>query len=131
MTTDHNIVLLDTWIEKAKAARLDASERADLKAFEAAEKEQVAQIAQLSGCIKHNGNVSIDITLYPKRNKDGSANAKVMDLDNCLKVVLDALQGVAYHNDKQVVALTAKYANEPKENGGVKVCIEPQTFEKN
>ena len=93
-------------------------------------KKQVAQIAQLSGCIKHNGNVSIDITLYPKRNKDGSANAKVMDLDNCLKVVLDALQGVAYDNDKQVVALTAKYANEPKENGGVKVCIEPQTFEK-
>lgn len=93
-------------------------------------KEQVAQIAQLSGCIKHNGNVSIDITLYPKRNKDGSANAKVLDLDNCLKVVLDALQGVAYDNDKQVVALTAKYANEPKENGGVKVCIEPQTFEK-
>ncbi|MDK4680149.1 hypothetical protein [Kingella negevensis] len=39
MTTDHNIVLLDTWIEKAKAARLDASERADLKAFEAAEKD--------------------------------------------------------------------------------------------
>ena len=93
-------------------------------------KEQVAQIAQLSGCIKHNGNVSIDITLYPKRNKDGSANAKVLDLENCLKVVLDALQGVAYDNDKQVVALTAKYANEPKENGGVKVCIEPQTFEK-
>ena len=93
-------------------------------------KKQVAQIAQLSGCIKHNGNVSIDITLYPKRNKDGSANAKVLDLDNCLKVVLDALQGVAYDNDKQVVALTAKYANEPKENGGVKVCIEPQTFEK-
>ena len=94
-------------------------------------KKQVAQIAQLSGCIKHNGNVSIDITLYPKRNKDGSANAKVIDLDNCLKVVLDALQGVAYDNDKQVVALTAKYANESKENGGVKVCIEPQTFEKN
>lgn len=39
MITDHNIVLLDTWIEKAKAARLDASERADLKAFEAAEKD--------------------------------------------------------------------------------------------
>ena len=93
-------------------------------------KKQVAQIAQLSGCIKHNGNVSIDITLYPKRNKDGSASKVRLDLDNCLKVVLDALQGVAYNNDKQVVALTAKYANEPKENGGVKVCIEPQTFEK-
>ena len=39
MTTDHNIILLDSWIEKAKAARLDASERADLKAFEAAEKD--------------------------------------------------------------------------------------------
>ena len=84
-------------------------------------KKQVAQIAQLSGCIKHNGNVSIDITLYPKRNKDGSASKVRLDLDNCLKVVLDA---------QQVVALTAKYANEPKENGGVKVCIEPQTFEK-
>ena len=69
-------------------------------------KKQVAQIAQLSGCIKHNGNVSIDITLYPKRNKDGSPNAKVIDLDNCLKVVLDALQGVAYDNTNRLSVST-------------------------
>ena len=69
-------------------------------------KEQVAQIAQLSGCMKHNGNVSIDITLYPKRNKDGSPNAKVIDLDNCLKVVLDALQGVAYDNTNRLSVST-------------------------
>ena len=87
-------------------------------------KKQVAQIAQLSGCIKHNGNVSIDITLYPKRNKNGSANAKVIDLDNCLKVVLDALQGVAYDNDKQIKCINARYGQEPKDDGAVGVMIE-------
>ena len=87
-------------------------------------KKQVTQIAQLSGCIKHNGNVSIDITLYPKCNKDGSTNAKVMDLDSCLKVVLDALQGVAYDNDKQIKRINARYGQEPKDDGAVGVMIE-------
>lgn len=106
--------------------RGDSVVSADAKAY----KNTIKNIAAEKNIVPFNGNVSLQIIIYPKRNKDGSANAKVLDLDNCLKVVLDALQGVAYDNDKQVVALTAKYANEPKENGGVKVCIEPQTFEK-
>lgn len=72
-------------------------------------KQQVAQIAQSSGCLKVSGDVAVYVVLHPKKNKDGSASKTVMDLDNCLKVVLDALQGVAYDNDRQIKQLVAKY----------------------
>lgn len=40
--------------------------------------------------------------------------AKRGDLDNRLKILLDALQGVAYANDQQVVELHAYRAEDPK-----------------
>ncbi|WP_404562177.1 RusA family crossover junction endodeoxyribonuclease, partial [Neisseria gonorrhoeae] len=52
------------------------------------------------------------------------ANKTVIDLDNALKVALDALQGVAYHNDRQVRRIAADYADEPKQGGGLAVEIE-------
>ncbi|WP_321160168.1 RusA family crossover junction endodeoxyribonuclease, partial [Neisseria gonorrhoeae] len=39
--------------------------------------------------------------------------------DNALKVALDALQGVAYHNDRQVRRIAADYAGEPVAGGGL------------
>jgi Holliday junction resolvase RusA-like endonuclease len=50
------------------------------------------------------------------------------DADNCLKAVLDALEGVAYRNDSQVVSLRAEkfYSEQPRmeieirETGGEK-----------
>jgi crossover junction endodeoxyribonuclease RusA len=45
-----------------------------------------------------------------------------MDLDNCLKVTLDALQGVAYDNDAQIKRIVAEYGN-PVINGGVTVEV--------
>ena len=38
------------------------------------------------------------------------------DLDNCLKSIMDALNGVAYEDDKQVVMATINkwYSEEPK-----------------
>lgn len=59
-----------------------------------------------------------------RANKDGSANKTVIDLDNALKVTLDALQGVAYTNDKQVRRIVAGYADEPAAGGGLVVEIE-------
>ncbi|HFA3762180.1 TPA: RusA family crossover junction endodeoxyribonuclease, partial [Neisseria gonorrhoeae] len=40
------------------------------------------------------------------------------------KVALDALQGIAYHNDRQVRRIVAEYADEPKQGGGLAVEIE-------
>ncbi|EPI5870320.1 RusA family crossover junction endodeoxyribonuclease, partial [Neisseria gonorrhoeae] len=45
------------------------------------------------------------------------------DLDNALKVALDALQGVAYHNDRQVRRIAADYADEPVTGGGLAVEV--------
>ncbi|GFL08468.1 hypothetical protein TUM15749_20550 [Neisseria gonorrhoeae] len=61
--------------------------------------------------------------LIPKANKDGSASKTVIDLDNALKVALDALQGVAYHNDRQVRRIAADYADEPVAGGGLAVEV--------
>lgn len=46
--------------------------------------------------------VTLDITLVPK-------NGIVMDLDNCLKVSIDALKGIIYVDDKQVREIHARY----------------------
>lgn len=47
----------------------------------------------------YTGDVRVRINVYRP--------AKRRDLDNCLKVVLDALQGVVYENDSQVVEIIA------------------------
>lgn len=49
------------------------------------------------GCELLEGDVSITAILYRSR--------KVGDIDNFNKALLDALQGVAYTNDRQVVEL--------------------------
>lgn len=67
-------------------------------------------------------DVAVEITLRPKRNKDGSASGTVLDLDNALKVTLDSLQGVAYINDKQIKYLVAQYGT-PVQDGGVTVNV--------
>lgn len=56
----------------------------------------------------HRGCVSVEVDIYPKLPKSaakGLADVPAMkkpDCDNVLKVVMDALQGVAYEDDKQV-----------------------------
>lgn len=57
----------------------------------------------------HDGDYSLELELHPRQNKDGSASEVVMDLDNALKVTLDALEGVFYKNDNQVKRLSIRY----------------------
>jgi crossover junction endodeoxyribonuclease RusA len=47
------------------------------------------------------------------------------DLDNRLKVTLDALRGVLYHDDKQVVEIVARRHESPKD-GRLVVLVERQ-----
>jgi crossover junction endodeoxyribonuclease RusA len=55
--------------------------------------------------------MALVFTLCPRRNKDGSASATVLDLGNCLKVAEDALQGIVYVNDKQVQDIRLRYGD--------------------
>ena len=55
-----------------------------------------------------SGNVAVHVALCPELTKKGEASKTRLDLDNCLKVALDALQGIAFNNDKQIVKLVAE-----------------------
>ncbi|HFC8821481.1 TPA: RusA family crossover junction endodeoxyribonuclease [Neisseria cinerea] len=90
----------------------------------AAYKSVVRRIAQEAGAVPSEGSVAVCLRLIPKANKDGSANKTVIDLDNALKVTLDALQGIIYENDKQVRRIVAEYGSEPVAGGGLAVEIE-------
>ena len=68
------------------------------------------------------GAISIEIALLPKMTKAGVASLVCLDLDNCIKVVLDALQGIAYFNDNQVRHIVAYYGD-PVPDGGLRVTI--------
>ena len=69
------------------------------------------------------GPVRVCATLHPKRTKKGEASKTRLDLDNCVKVLLDALQGVAYDNDRQVEDLRILLGG-PVEGGGISVIVE-------
>ena len=55
------------------------------------------------------GSVELRVRLIPE-------NRVCMDLDNCLKVTIDALKGVVYHDDDQVMRIVAERA-EPDPSG--------------
>lgn len=88
-------------------------------------KQEVAWLAKQAKMSLLEGEVEIHVRLIPRARKDGSASLQVLDLDNALKVLLDALQGVAYLNDRQVKKIVADYAPHPKADGGVRATILP------
>lgn len=67
---------------------------------------------------KLEGNISVSLGFYfklPKRLVKGKDYSNpIGDVDNLSKSILDALEGVAYYNDRQVLDLhiTKRYANE-------------------
>lgn len=60
------------------------------------------------------GPVKVVMHYHPRKGK------KSFDLDNVTKASLDALQGIAYDNDNQIVFLSIN-KSEPTENGGLVV----------
>lgn len=85
-------------------------------------KATVWKLALAAGVRKTSGVVELKIGLQPKQNKDGSASKTCIDLDNCLKITLDALNNVAYIDDKQVKRLVVEYLP-PVPDGGLKVEV--------
>jgi len=84
----------------------------------------VEREARLSGAPIIDGPVSIAVTLHPKMTKSGQASKTVIDLDNGIKVVFDAVQGILYENDRQIVRLQASYGL-PVAGGGLEIVVEP------
>lgn len=69
-----------------------------------------------------DGPVVARMILHPKQRKDGAAHGARMDLDNAMKIALDAMQGVFYTNDKQVHAIDAR-VGDPVAGGGLSVSV--------
>lgn len=86
-------------------------------------KDTARQLAYIAGVEPIDGDVklSVDVYMINKRR----------DLDNALKVLGDSLNGVAFHDDNQVVEIHARRFQVPKAKKGVKregyvlVTVEP------
>lgn len=79
-------------------------------------------IATLSRHAQIDGDVHVSVILHPKKTKKGAASKTRIDLDNALKVVIDAMQGIVYANDSQVVRIVAQLGC-PLTDGGLTVDV--------
>lgn len=86
-------------------------------------RDAVKWLAKCEQIKSHDGDYSLEFELHPRQNKDGSASGSVIDLDNALKVALDALEDVIYKNDNQVKQLSIRYGK-PVIGGGLTVIAE-------
>jgi crossover junction endodeoxyribonuclease RusA len=57
------------------------------------------------GLPKLEGPLELYLRLHPKMNKDGTASRVCIDLGNSEKVISDALNGLAWDDDKQLVRI--------------------------
>ena len=110
------------------------------KRYEQQIREAALQAATVSGYLKPDNPVSVNICAWfvpPKswsKKKRRAAMAGELyptvkpDADNLAKVFLDALNEIAYHDDKQVVdcVIRKRYTFQPDEVPHVVVHIEPK-----
>ncbi len=83
-----------------------------------------ANAARLSGAILESSCVMLKATLHPRMTKAGVASKTRLDLDNCVKVAIDALAGVCFVDDKQVTHL-ALSIGAPIVGGGLTLEVLP------
>lgn len=82
-------------------------------------KEECAWRAKEAGFrVPITGLVELRIRLVPK-------NGVCMDLDNCLKVTIDALKGIVYADDSQVYRIVAERLDPDPAGGRLEVEAEP------
>lgn len=79
-------------------------------------------LAKAAGAKPTSEAVEVIVTLHPRMTANGAASEVVLDLDNCIKVACDALQGVAYENDRQIKKITLSYGA-PMVDGGLTLGV--------
>jgi crossover junction endodeoxyribonuclease RusA len=87
-------------------------------------KKMAVVAARYAAMQKLSGPVEVVVALHPRMTKAGLASEVRVDLDNAIKVTLDALNGIAWDDDKQVVRLSANI-DDPLPNGGLTVWVLP------
>jgi crossover junction endodeoxyribonuclease RusA len=85
-------------------------------------KEETRWRVQAAGVRPISGAVAVELVLHPRLTVKGRASETRLDVDAPIKPTLDALQGVAYANDKQVVRVSA-CIGDPIRGGGLSVSI--------
>lgn len=87
-------------------------------------KALVGTIARLRGCTPAAGPVSLTIVYHPRKPKKATGRpVRRLDLDNSAKVGIDALNGVAFLDDSQVVELHV-LLGDPVPGGALNVHVE-------
>lgn len=79
-------------------------------------KKEIGELAHRLGMRPAKGNVVITLQVY--RNQASG------DLDNRIKVTLDALRGIAFEDDDQVTEIHA-YRHDDKGNGRIVISVIP------
>ena len=99
-------------------------------------KQKVRWLAKRAGIRSPvQGRVRLKVDLYPQRPLDWQTrqkklgpgwddNVRCIDLDNCLKVLIDALKDVAFQDDRMVFEISARRM-EPNGEARVVVGVEP------
>lgn len=85
-------------------------------------KSEAGWLAKSLGVRVLEGDVSVSYVLHPKLTVKGAASKVRVDLDNALKVLGDALNGVAWVDDNQIVDLHARIGA-PVKDGAIAVTV--------
>lgn len=86
-------------------------------------KKTAQQLAMIGRYKPLQGAIAVSVYLHPKAKKNGEASEIRIDLDNCLKVILDCMNGIAYEDDKQIIRIFAEIG-QPMEGGGLTIVWE-------
>jgi crossover junction endodeoxyribonuclease RusA len=78
----------------------------------------VKTLAMVAGCSKPlEGPIRLWVSLHPRQPKKATGRpVRCLDLDNAMKAAIDALNGMAWMDDSQVVEIFGRKA-EPVEGG--------------
>ena len=76
--------------------------------------ESAGWIAKEQGLQPLAGSVAVDVRVFRPTRRG--------DLDNCLKVVLDAMKGIGYEDDSQIVKILAQRFDD-KDNPRIELTI--------
>lgn len=85
-------------------------------------KDGAKLIAKAAGIRPLSGPVAVELILHPRLTVKGKASNTRLDLDAPIKPLLDALNGIAYQDDKQVTQIRAALG-EPIPDGGLSFTI--------
>ena len=86
-------------------------------------KAMVADSYRMAGGGEYfDGDVSVELRLHPRITKTGASSKSRLDLDNCIKVAIDALNRIAYRDDSQIIRIVAEIAH-PVAGGALSVRV--------